>query len=133
MAKSKAASAKRSPSVVALLIALMLTREERAIRLDLEALRGIANAKIKINGRYMREVAAALDSHKVLTYQIGKHELRSFLCVELFVILGNVCRTMRSLVIGMVFIYPAYQTHIKRHLTGIVRSNEHLCFFFPLR
>ena len=67
MAKSKAASAKRSPSVVALLIALMLTREERAIRLDLEALRGIANAKIKINGRYMREVAAALNSHKVLT------------------------------------------------------------------
>ena len=75
MAKSKAASAKRSPSVVALLIALMLTREERAIRLDREALRGIANAKIKINGRYMREVAAALDSNKVLTYQIGKHEL----------------------------------------------------------
>ena len=75
MAKSKAASAKRSPSVVALFITLMLTREERAIRLDLEALRGIANAKIKINGRYMREVAAALASHKVLTYQIGKQEL----------------------------------------------------------
>ena len=75
MAKSKAASAKRSPSVVALFITLMLTREERAIRLDREALRGIANAKIKINGRYMREVAAALASHKVLTYQIGKHEL----------------------------------------------------------
>ena len=75
MAKSKAASAKRSPSVVALFIMLMLTREERAIRLDREALRGIANAKIEINGRYMREVAAALDSHKVLTYQIGKHEL----------------------------------------------------------
>ena len=75
MAKSKAASAKRSPSVVALFIMLMLVREERAIRLDREALRGIANAKIKINGRYMREVAAALDSHKVLTYQIGKHEL----------------------------------------------------------
>lgn len=75
MAKSKAASAKRSPSVVALLIALMLVREERAIRLDREALRGIANAKIKINGRYMREVAAALDSHNVLTYQIGKREL----------------------------------------------------------
>ena len=75
MAKSKAASAKRSPSVVALLIALMLVREERAIRLDREALRGIDNAKIKINGRYMREVAAALDSHNVLTYQIGKHEL----------------------------------------------------------
>ena len=73
MAKSKAA--KRSPSVVALLIALMLTREERAIRLDREALRGIANAKININGRYMREVAAALASHKVLTYQIGEHEL----------------------------------------------------------
>ena len=75
MAKSKATSAKRSPSVVALFITLMLTREERAIRLDLEALRGIANAKIKINGRYMREVAAALDSHKVLTYQIGEQEL----------------------------------------------------------
>ena len=75
MAKSKAASAKRSPSVVALFITLMLTREKRAIRLDREALRGIANAKIKINGRYMREVAAALDSHNVLTYQIGKHEL----------------------------------------------------------
>ena len=75
MAKSKAASAKRSPSVVALFITLMLTREKRAIRLDREALRGIANAKIEINGRYMREVAAALDSHKVLTYQIGKHEL----------------------------------------------------------
>ena len=75
MAKSKAASAKRSPSVVALLITLMLVREERAIRLDREALRGIANAKIKINGRYMREVAAALDSHNVLTYQIGKREL----------------------------------------------------------
>ena len=75
MAKSKAASAKRSPSVVALFITLMLTREKRAIRLDREALRGIANAKIKINGRYMREVAAALASHKVLTYQIGEHEL----------------------------------------------------------
>ena len=75
MAKSKAASAKRSPSVVALFIMLMLTREKRAIRLDREALCGIANAKIEINGRYMREVAAALDSHKVLTYQIGKHEL----------------------------------------------------------
>lgn len=76
MAKSKAtSSAKRSPSVVALFITLMLTREERAIRLDLEALRGIANAKIKINGRYMREVAAALASHKVLTYQIGEQEL----------------------------------------------------------
>ena len=75
MAKSKAASAKRSPSFVALLITLMLTREKRAIRLDREALRGLANAKIKINGRYMREVAAVLDSHKVLTYQIGKHEL----------------------------------------------------------
>ena len=75
MAKSKAASAKRSPSVVALFITLMLVREERAIRLDREALRGIANAKIKINGRYMREVAAALASHKVLTYQIGKQEL----------------------------------------------------------
>ena len=74
MAKSKATS-KRSPSVVALFITLMLTREKRAIRLDREALRGIANAKIKINGRYMREVAAALASHKVLTYQIGKHEL----------------------------------------------------------
>ena len=75
MAKSKAASAKRSPSFVALLITLMLTREKRTIRLDREALRGIANAKIKINGRYMREVAAALDSHNVLTYRIGKHEL----------------------------------------------------------
>ena len=75
MAKSKAASAKRSPSVVALFITLMLTREERAIRLDCEALRGIASAKIKINGRYMREVAAALASHKVLTYQIGEQEL----------------------------------------------------------
>ena len=75
MAKSKAASAKRSPSVTALFITLMLTREKRAIRLDREALRGIANAKIKINGRYMREVAAALDSHNVLTYQSGKHEL----------------------------------------------------------
>lgn len=76
MAKSKAtSSAKRSPSVVALFITLMLTREERAIRLDLEALRGIANAKIKINGRYMRKVAAALASHKVLTYQIGEQEL----------------------------------------------------------
>lgn len=53
----------------------MLVREKRAIRLDREALRGIANAKIKINGRYMREVAAALDDHNVLTYQIGKHEL----------------------------------------------------------
>lgn len=75
MAKSKAASAKRSPSIVALFITLMLTREKRAIRLDREALRGIANAKININGRYMREVAAALASHKVLTYQIGEQEL----------------------------------------------------------
>ena len=75
MAKSKAASAKRSPSVTALFITLMLTREKRSIRLDCEALRGIANAKIKINGRYMREVAAALASHKVLTYQIGEQEL----------------------------------------------------------
>ena len=74
MAKSKATS-KRSHTVTALLITLMLVREERAIRLDRETLRGIANAKIKINGRYMREVAAALDSHNVLTYQIGKHEL----------------------------------------------------------
>ena len=74
MAKSKAPS-KRNPSVTALFIALMLVREKRAIRLDREALRGIANAKIKINGRYMREVAAALASHKVLTYQIGEHEL----------------------------------------------------------
>ena len=69
---------------------------------------------------------------RLIGSQIGEHELRSFLCVELFVILGDVCRTMRSLIVRMVFIYPAYQTHIKRHLTGIVRSNEHLCFFFPL-
>jgi hypothetical protein len=46
----------------------MLTREERAIRLDLEALRGIANAKININGRYMRKVAVVLASYKVLIY-----------------------------------------------------------------
>ena len=75
MAKSKAASAKRSPSVVALLFALMLVREERAIRLDREALRGIANAKIKINGRYMREVSAYLSEHGVSSYQVGKREL----------------------------------------------------------
>ena len=75
MAKSKAASAKRSPSVVALLIALMLVREERAIRLDREALRGIANAKIKMDGNYSRKVSAYLSENGVSSYQIGKHEL----------------------------------------------------------
>ena len=75
MAKSKAASAKRSPYVVALFIALMLVREKRAIRLDREALRGIANAKIKMDGNYLREVSAYLSEHGVSSYQIGKHEL----------------------------------------------------------
>src|SRR5690606_7159563 len=65
--------------------------------------------------------------------QIGENELRSFLCVELVVILGDIYRTMRSLVVGMVVVYTTYHTHIERHLTGIVRRNEHLCFFFPLR
>ena len=73
MAKSKAA--KRSPSVVALLIALMLTREERAIRLDLKTLRGIANANIKMGGNYLREVSAYLSEHGVSSYQVGKREL----------------------------------------------------------
>lgn len=75
MAKSKAASAKRSPYVVALLIALMLVREERAIRLDREALRGIANAKIKMDGNYLRKVLAYLSEHGVSSYQVGKREL----------------------------------------------------------
>ena len=75
MAKSKAASAKRSPSVVALFIALMLVREERAIRLDLKVLRGIANAKIKMDGNYLREVSAYLSEHGVSSYQVGKREL----------------------------------------------------------
>ena len=73
MAKSKAA--KRSPSVVALLITLMLTREERAIRLDLKTLRGIANAKIKMDGNYLREVSAYLSEHGVSSYKVGKREL----------------------------------------------------------
>ena len=75
MPKSKAASAKRSPSVVALFITLMLTREKRAIRLDLKTLRGIANAKIKMDGIYLQEVSSYLSEQGVSSYQVGKREL----------------------------------------------------------
>ena len=62
--------------------------------------------------------------------QIGENELRSFLCIVLVIILGDICRTMRSLVVGMVGVPAAYHTHIERHFAGVVRSDEHLCFFF---
>src|SRR5690606_9909589 len=65
--------------------------------------------------------------------QIGEHELCSFLCVVPVVIFGNVCRTMRSLIVGMVFVPAAYHTHIQRHLAGVIGGDEHLCLFLPLR
>ena len=65
--------------------------------------------------------------------QIGEHELRAFLFIELVVILRNHFGAMACLVVGMVFVFGTYQTHIKSHFTGVIRGDEHFGLLLTFR
>ena len=67
---------------------------------------------------------------RLIGSQIREDELRSLLCIVLVVVFRYHLGTMACLVVGMVFVLVFINhTHIQRHLTGIVRSYEHLRLF----
>ena len=50
--------------------------------------------------------------------------------VVTMIVVGYHLRTMACLVVGMVLTSRVYHAHVECHLSGIVRSNEHLCLLF---
>ena len=65
--------------------------------------------------------------------QIAENELCALLRVELTVILGNHTGAMRGFVVRVILIGRVNHTHIKSHLAGIVRGDEHFSLSLLIR
>ncbi len=65
--------------------------------------------------------------------EVAENELCAFLCVILTIVISNHLGTVARFVIRIILITGVNHTHIKSHLAGIVRGNEHLRLFLSLR
>ena len=68
----------------------------------------------------------------LISAEVAEHKLRSFLLIELAVVLRNLGGTVGSLVVHMISVpvgvnEPQIQAHLPRHICG----NEHLGFLLP--
>jgi len=65
--------------------------------------------------------------------QIREDELRSFLLVVFAVVFGNHAGAVARLIVHVVVVVRVDQSHIERHLAGVVRCDQHLGLFFGIR
>ena len=65
--------------------------------------------------------------------EVGKDELRTLMLIVLIVVVCNHPGAMAGFIVHMVAETGRIDhTHIERHFTGVIRSNQHLCLIFPI-